>query len=230
MDGDAEDLAGGCGSEVGDVEVSVGSEGHACGDGESGGDVFDVAVVVEADDFAVAGGGVSGGVGDLECVEESVGSEVDRDDGGESGAGAGEAELLDVVAAAEAEEEGPGAGFGVEAHDLAGVGGDGKEAEVADVELAVVGGDGGGDDVALLFGDVELFAEVSGRGGGEELSVVGLDGVEAVVVGDEGVEDAGGIEVTGVGVCGGVGLDELAEVGDGFPGAGFGVDAGDDVG
>jgi hypothetical protein len=70
-----------------------------------------------------------------------------------------------------------------------------EKSEVADVELSVVHRDGGWDDVALLLGDVELFAKISAGGGGEELTVVGFDGVEAVIVGDEAVEDAVGLEV-----------------------------------
>ena len=83
--------------------------------------------------------------------------------------------------------------------------------------------------MALLHGDVDLFAKVSAGGGGEELTVVGFESVEAVIVGDETVEDAVGLEVGYVRISGGVTLYELAEIGDSFPGAGFGVDASDDV-
>ncbi len=71
--------------------------------------------------------------------------------------------------------------------------------------------------MSLLHGDIEVFAEISAGGGGEELAVVGFEGVEAVVVGDEAVEDAIGFEVGLVRVCGGVTSEELAEVDDGFP-------------
>ena len=44
--------------------------------------------------------------------------------------------------------------------------------------------------MALLPGDVELFPKVSLGGDGEELTVIGFQGVEAVVVTDKTVEDA----------------------------------------
>ena len=68
--------------------------------------------------------------------------------------------------------------------------------------------------MALLLGDVELFAKVSAGGGGEELTVVGFEGVEAVIVGDQAVEDAVGLEVGQVRISGRVTLDELTEVSD----------------
>ena len=83
--------------------------------------------------------------------------------------------------------------------------------------------------MALLLGDVELFAKVSAGGGGEELAVVGFDGVEAVIVGDEAVEDPIGFEVGQIRISSGVTLKELTEVRDGLPGTGFGINAGDDV-
>lgn len=49
--------------------------------------------------------------------------------------------------------------------------------------------------MTLLFGDVELFAHVSGGGEREQLTVVRLHGVEAVIGGDQAVEDAVGFEV-----------------------------------
>jgi hypothetical protein len=69
----------------------------------------------------------------------------------------------------------------------------------------------------LLPGDVELFAKVSVGGAGEELTVVGFDGVETVIEGDEAVEDAVGLEVGCVWISGGVTLKELTEVSDGLP-------------
>jgi hypothetical protein len=71
--------------------------------------------------------------------------------------------------------------------------------------------------VALLLGDVELFAKVSAGGGGEELTAVGFDGVEAVIVSDETVEDTVGLEVGQVRVSERVALKELTEVSDGVP-------------
>ncbi len=64
--------------------------------------------------------------------------------------------------------------------------------------------------MALLPGDVELFTKVSACGGGEELTMVGFEGVEAVIVRDEAVEDAVGLEVSLVRIGGGVTLKELA--------------------
>jgi hypothetical protein len=63
--------------------------------------------------------------------------------------------------------------------------------------------------VALLLGDVDLFAKVSAGGAGEELTVVGFEGVEAVIVGDEAVEDAVGFEVGRVRMGSRVTLQEL---------------------
>lgn len=83
--------------------------------------------------------------------------------------------------------------------------------------------------MTLLSGDVEFLAKVSAGGGREELTVVGLDGVEAVVMGDEAEEGAVGFEVAQARIRGGVSVEKLAEVRDGFPGTGFGVDASDDV-
>ena len=83
--------------------------------------------------------------------------------------------------------------------------------------------------MALLHGDIELFAKISAGRGREELTVVGFDGVEAVAVSDETVEDAVGFKVGQVRISGGVTLNELTEVNDGLPGTGFGVDLGDDV-
>ena len=56
--------------------------------------------------------------------------------------------------------------------------------------------------MTLLFGDVEFFAKVSAGGGREELTVVRFDGVEAVIVGDQAVEDAVGFEVGQVRISG----------------------------
>src|SRR3984885_4573879 len=59
--------------------------------------------------------------------------------------------------------------------------------------------------------------------------MVGFEGVEPVIVSDKAVEGAVGFEVGYVRISGGVALNELTKVNDGFPGTGFGIDAGDDV-
>lgn len=48
VDGDAEDLADRCCTEVRDVEVAVRAECHTGGNGESGGYIFDNACAVKA--------------------------------------------------------------------------------------------------------------------------------------------------------------------------------------
>ncbi len=54
MDGDAENLAARCCTEVRDVEVAIRAEGHAGRNGESGGYTFDLASAVKAYNHAVA--------------------------------------------------------------------------------------------------------------------------------------------------------------------------------
>ena len=88
-----------------------------------------------------AGSGVAGGVGQLERIEETVIPELQADDGGEAGAGVGDAELADLGGF------GCEAGSGVEEDqifrerdDAVEVGGDGEPAELADIEVAAVAG------------------------------------------------------------------------------------------
>jgi len=54
VDGYAEDLTGGCYTEVRDVEVAVWAKGHAGGNGELSGYVFDIPSVSEAYNRVIA--------------------------------------------------------------------------------------------------------------------------------------------------------------------------------
>ena len=56
VDGDAENLAGRCCTEVRDVEVAVRAECHTGRNGEPGGYIFDIAGAVKAYNLAVAMG------------------------------------------------------------------------------------------------------------------------------------------------------------------------------
>ena len=71
--------------------------------------------------------------------------------------------------------------------------------------------------MALLPGDVELFAKFSAGGAGEELTMVGFYRIEAVIVGNEAVEGAVGLEVGCVWISGGGTHKKLTEVSDGLP-------------
>ena len=95
-DDDAEDGTGPAGAPVGDVEGLVGTEGHPGGYVESGDDIDDGVVWLETNDFAVAGRGIAGGIGQFERIEQAVIPELQADDGGEAGAGVGDAELADL--------------------------------------------------------------------------------------------------------------------------------------
>src|ERR1700729_1525828 len=119
VDGDAEDLSGGCCAEVRDVEVAVRAECHTGRNGEPGGYILDIAGAIKAYNLAIAGSWKARSGRELERIEKTIRPEVDGDHCGKAGTRSGEAKLLELVAAAETEEEWPGACASVEAHDLA---------------------------------------------------------------------------------------------------------------
>ena len=119
VDGDAENLAGRCRTEVRDVEVAVWAERHTGRNGEASGYIFYIAGAIKAYYLAIARSWEAGSGRELKRIEETIRTEIDGDNCGEAGARSREAKLLDFVATAETEEEGPGACAGVEAHDLA---------------------------------------------------------------------------------------------------------------
>jgi len=102
VDGDAEDLAARCCTEVRDVEVAVRAEGHAGRNGESSCNIFDFSFAVEADDFSNAGRRIACGGRKLERIEQAIGREIDGDDRRESSARANYVELAPIPIAGEA--------------------------------------------------------------------------------------------------------------------------------
>src|ERR1700677_1803843 len=89
-----------------------------------------------------------------------------------------------------------------ESQNPRGVGKNGKEVEVAEVEVPAALGEGGGNDVTLRGGDIDLAAYVAVTADGDDLALIGLHDIEAVVVGDHVVGDAIGLEVIGIRVLG----------------------------
>src|ERR1700728_122857 len=99
LDGNLQDLSvssPGC-AEVRDIKVAVRTEGHGGGDGEPGDDILDLSAVQETHDLAVAEAGISCRGVELENIEQAVRTKRGADDGGESGARAGDADVERVV-------------------------------------------------------------------------------------------------------------------------------------
>jgi hypothetical protein len=66
-----------------------------------------ISPAIESNNLAIDRGWEAGSIGELKCIEQAIGAEVDRDDGGEAGARSREAKFLKFIVAAEVHKERP---------------------------------------------------------------------------------------------------------------------------